>query len=222
MRQMSLQKANNKRKALLTKLNSYNKPIEAFYVGQVTYLGDKPVQELREELKANWDSLADIYSEYRKFNKAVMNALGTTKVSVPKEFNLHSLTISKEKEETNIAEAINRKQFYKNLLCSNGLYNELTCNHTEIVRKINLTIVNEKEKLSSKIDSQFGPSSTASPKARKEYEDSIKCNYEVNVLDPNKMGDKIKLFKEAIDDYLVEVDSAISNVFENTIIDIDD
>lgn len=224
MRQMTLQKANTKRKALKVKLESLNPCLLGFYKGDTKFVNGKTIEEYTESLSSEWNSICDMYSEYRKLNKAIMNALGTVKVKVPKDISLNKLFKSNEYEyeETNIAEAINRKQFYSSLIYNDGLYYKISNNYKNTINKFDLLQEDSMNKLDLKVNTQFNSSSTASAKARKEYEESIKPNYEMHLIDPNKLYTIITNFKDQIDNYLVEIDSIISNIYETTTIEVED
>ena len=62
MRQMTLQKANTKRKALKVKLESLNPCLLGFYKGDKKFVNGKTIVEYTVSLSSEWNSICDMYS----------------------------------------------------------------------------------------------------------------------------------------------------------------
>ena len=118
MAKMTLQKANAKSKALKKKIDNWydnSNPMIACYTIANPYIGTIPIDIYEEDIKSQWQSINDLLDQYAKYNYTVMNTLGTVKVKVPKMITITNIDKPTEYEETNIAEAIRRKNLYREL-----------------------------------------------------------------------------------------------------------
>lgn len=223
MATMTLQKANAKSKALKTKIDNWYSgaiPMIALYTSANPYIGTIPVDEYEKDITTQWQSINDLLDQYSKYNYAVMNALGTTKVKVPKMIDLTKLDKPIEYEETNIAEAIRRKNVYKDLI--DIIPNRLLTFITNTNGKIERSKQSLSKSLLDQVNAQFGPQSTATAKARNEYMNSIKDQYEVKIINPLELERIVPKIKDKLESYIVDIDSTLSHAFEITEIEVED
>ena len=223
MAKMTLQKANAKSKALKKKIDNWydnNNPMIAYYTTANPYIGTIPIDQYEEDIKSQWQSINDLLDQYAKYNYTVMNTLGTVKVKVPKMITITNIDKPTEYEETNIAEAIRRKNLYRELsiVFVGTLIN--------FIKNTNGKIERQKETLNkqllAQVNSQFGPQSTATAKARNEYTNSIKDQYELKLINPLDLERLVPKLKEKLDSYVVEIDSTLSHIFETTEVEVED
>ena len=230
MATMTIRRANHERKNLDAKINSLSRLIEngdnallGYYQRFNPFIGTKTNEEFEKLVKENWQSLNDLIARREKLNRAVMIANATTMVEVPVFVALdQNLALEKDvkTEQISIAAAIARKQYYQSVLKS--LMSSIKRHVTNIATRFASDTKKLNKEMMDQLNKQFGPESTQNAEARVKYQQSIKENYEVILLDPLKMEDRVKAIYDYIDKYVIEIDSLISHATETTEVEVED
>lgn len=230
MATMTIRRANHERKNLDAKINSLSHLIEngdnafiGYYQRFNPFIGTKSSEEFEKLVKENWQSLNDLIARREKLNRAVMAANATTMVEVPMFVSLDQkfgIGEDVKTEQISIAAAIARKQYYQNVL--NSLMSSIKRQVTNVATNFAANTKKLNKEMMDQLNKQFGPESTQNAEARIRYQQSIKENYEVILLDPLKMEDRVKAIYEYIDKYVIEIDSIISRATETTEVEVED
>lgn len=223
METMSLRKANAKRKnidkEIANILNDKSNYFINLYTSKKKFVGILTPEKASERITSLYQSLTDMIAYREKLNVAVLKANANTMVKVPKFINLETVDLD-DTEEISIAAAINRKKYYEDFLKSYYL-RIIKDNLNTTINRFNDISKAMEELYQRDITNQFGIGSSQSAKARLEYAESIKHNYEAVLIDPLNLQDKIDKISQMINSYIVEVDSIISNACENTMVTIE-
>ena len=230
MAKMTIRRANHERKTLDAKIRSISNLINngdnallGYYQKFNPFIGTKNKDEFEKMVKENWQSLNDLIARREKLNRAVMIANATTMVEVPVFVSLdQKLDLGEDvkTEKISIAAAIARKQYYGNVL------SDIMSNIKHHVSSVSSRFAADTKKLNKdmmdQLNKQFGPESNQNAEARLKYQQGIKDNYDVVLIDPLKMEDRVKAIYDYIDKYVLEIDSIISRATETTEVEVED
>lgn len=222
---MNIRKANHDRKEIDSQLRdlkndigSGRRSVIAYYRKMNPMFGSLTVEDMSKEITATWQKINDLVKRREQLNRAVMLANATTMITVPKFVDLAS--ISTDTEQITLAGAIARKKYYASVLMEFAQMIDGQIRSTE-VRYAHDT--NEYARaLKAQVNQQFNSESTQAAKARIEYEETLRPQYELVWLNPIDAKAKIRTVIETISKYLSEIDSLISNATETTEIEVED
>ena len=230
MAKMTIRRANHERKMLDKKIQdlgdktlSGSNALLGYYQKFHPFIGTKSAEEFEKTVKENWQSLNDLIARREKLNRAVMMANATTMVTVPKFVTLdQKLDLGEEvkTEEISISSAIARKQYYLTIL--KGLMENIRSHTTGVANKFAADTKRLNKDMVDQLNKQFGPESSQNAEARIKYQEGIKSNFEVVLIDPLKMEDRTKAIRDYLDAYIIEIDSIISKATETTEIEVED
>ena len=193
------------------------------------YVGPRTKDEQEKFQKEQFQSLSDLLIRLKALRRAHVKANHNTMITVPCEPDLISFVQGKElgTEEISIAEAINRKNNYKGR--KNRSDNDLTMSFlADILRKSYQYDLNNKSRFDSMAESavaeqmerKFPSDSKQSWSMDKYNEEREKERAAVEVLriDPNGLleNDAINKYYNAINEYIMNIDSIISEANAST------
>ena len=181
-----------------------------------------------------------IISDFQKFNawinryNALCNALidvnAKTMVKVPKFKSIDKILSDKEgkieMEEISIAQAINRKDFYKNIYKNNILtflhrsYTSSTEDNSKTMNKAKIVITHELEKRFP-VDAVNGKANNWSDSKYIEAKESLEKAHEVVLIDPLNLVSLGGFHKVAayINSYLIEIDDILNVANVTTLVE---
>ena len=164
------------------------------------------------DAKARFQSLNDKLKRREALANAIMQANATNTVSVKKFIGIDKQ--SDELENISFASAIARKKYLNDLL------------RTVVFEMQNAVLENSKEyqiaerkaddKVTERLYQEFSAVTQASGKVRQEREKELRDQYAVELLDPNKLAERLMSFKEYIENYLAEIDAILGHATEVT------
>ena len=229
--QITLRKANADRKAIDKKIDDIvsnitkkgKKSLIGLYQTVNPTIGTMSPEEYKQDIISTWQKLNDLIVERNKLNDVVMAANGGTNMETATLVEVkavRSLLKTGEVEKLTIAQAIARKKYIINTLLP--MVAKLTVHVSNRVDNYNRTKEDMQFKLMDQVNHQFGPESSASAKARTEYQEAISKNYDITLVDPIKAVDKMDAAKEFLNDYVNTIDSVISNATETTMVEVED
>ena len=235
MQTVTLRKINADKKACDRKLDRFGNDLHSgsitlsgFVLSSKKRIGNMTEEQFVEKCKANWQSFCDTIKRRDYLNNVNIQYFGgrtsvegedTFLVVLPK-FNGCAKFDKSVKETLTIAHAIGRKNFLKDKVVP--LLKGFKVLATKTVDAYDAIIVTQKEKLMKQVNQQFGPDSTQSSKERISYQENLAPLYDVTWIDPLNIKDTVSTILEQMEDYLDEIDSAISRATETTEVDIED
>lgn len=164
------------------------------------------------DAKARFQSLNDKLKRREALANAIMQANATNTVSVKKFIGIDKQ--SDELENISFASAIARKKYLNDLL------------RTVVFEMQDAVLQNSKEyqiaerkaddKVTERLYQEFSAVTQASGKVRQEREKELRDQYAVELLDPNKLAERLMSFKEYIENYLAEIDAILGHATEVT------
>jgi hypothetical protein len=222
---MNIRKANHDRKEIDSQLRelksdigSGRRSVIAYYRKMNPMFGSLTVEDMSKEITATWQKINDLIKRREQLNKAVMMANATTMITVPKFVDMTA--ISTETEQITLAGAIARKKYYASVLMD--LANTIDSRIDTIELHYNRDTNDFNNALKAQVNQQFNAESAQAAKARIEYEETLRPQYELAWLNPIDAKTKIRTAIEAINKYLSDIDSLISNATETTEVEVED
>lgn len=196
-----------------------------FYIKSKPYIDARTIAEVETRITSDFDKLADLEVRFNALNKARIKANAETMVKVPEQLSLRDIFAGKEpkEEEITIAEAINRKKVYNNMLKSlvANFDRQLSTasRRREKLEYESANLVNHDLDQQFPRDVQKNWSSDAQKKAKEELEQK----YEVVRLDPKDVmaNDSVDKLKSAVSDYIGKIDTILSIVNAKTEVEVE-
>lgn len=232
---MTLRKLNATRKLIDKELLRLNNDIHTnrtvmvgYYNASKKYIGITPIEDFVKNCTAIWQQFNDLLIRRNYLNEMTLCFYGglsnTPDAGNPLAVKVHKFIgfdkKSNEFEYLTIAQAISRKKWFEN-----SVYTFLRTMLAQ-VDHIEKTFEKAQEKakidLKNQINSQFGPESSQTAKQRTEYEESIKENYEIKLIDPIDIKPKLNDAIKFVEEYLNNIDSVISKATEMTEVEVAD
>jgi len=209
-----------------------------YYQKNRPFCGARTAEEQEKDQKAKLQTLNDLFKRFSAIKKAHTKANRETLVVVPEEPNLFNLIkgIEPGKEEITIAEAINRKNTYsapqKGRYSSNVAspdFEEITSTLLTIY-KDNFNAKSSYDKraameVQEQLDRRF-PSDSKNSWSQDRYADTkrqLEAETEVIRIDPYKLieNNAIQKFYDAVQKYIMNIDTILSQVNASTIVEIE-
>jgi hypothetical protein len=202
-----------------------------YYLKNSPYVGPRSNEEQTKYQKATMQSFFDLMTRLKALKRAHTRANHTTMVTVPCEPDFQTLLNGGEvgTEEISIAEAINRKNFYKGrskaTIANDNfpmavLAQLLLQKYTKNCKERSIYEEKAKNEVRAQMERKFPSDSKQSWSQDKYNEERAKeeANVEVIRIDPlDFIGtDAISKFYNAIQDYIVRIDSIISEANATT------
>lgn len=169
------------------------------------------IDEWADKVKSNYQSLTDNIRRYNALSKAILNANVNHQITVKKFKGFES---TNETEEITFAEAIARKNFFKDILMpyiETQLVEVVRASkkyETECQKAISL-VAEETNKACSTKD-------TMSSRNRESIEENFKKIFEVTYHDPLKAAKLMESAKDQVESYLNSIDSSLGHLTEVT------
>lgn len=194
--------------------------VDGFYIASTPFFGARTAEEEEKKIKSDIQSVSDLLKRWNAINRARIKANATTKVTV-KEFKTPLEIFNGEEpkdEEITIAEAIQRKKWYKEII--GPLYYKLVvARGNEDINKSGLENKAEasiKEELEQKFPATANRN-WSQESINKERE-ALEKKYEVKRVDPFNVvsSDSIEALMDAINAYISHIDIALSIVNAKT------
>jgi hypothetical protein len=173
---------------------------------EVIKFAGRKVAEVSKEFKANYDALQSLIARRRKIKSALVISNAVTLVTI-------------NGEEMTVAEAIELKstiELHKQVLAN-------MINQSQIVYSV---VETGNQEVNRRIDDQVRASlgkekSKASESEYKEIAGPIERTHLHKLIDPNRLAEESKKLMTTIDQFVLEVDFALSESNSRTTIDID-
>ena len=235
MQTVTLRKINADKKLLDRKLTNFrndlsngNIAFSGFMLASKKRIGDMTDEQFVEKCKSNWQSFCDLVKRRDYLNcvnilyfggKSSLEGEETYHVVLPK-FNGCAKFDKSVKETITIAQAIGRKNFLKdNVIPFLSAFKLLAIKTIDAYDK---AVEIQKEKLMKQVNQQFGAESPQNAAERMKYQENLMPIYEVAFLDPLNIKETVTTILDQMEEYLVEIDSAISRATETTEVEIED
>ena len=196
-----------------------------FYIKAKPYIGPRTTDEVAERIVSDLDKTSDLIVRFEALNKARIKANAETLVKVPEQISLNELFAGKEAgfEEISIAEAINRKKYYKDFLLS--IVSTMEHSMQNAARRKGQLEMEAKSNIDKELDQQFprDVQKNWSSDAQKKAREDLEKKYEVVRLDPKDLikNDSITKFKEIVIDYINKIDTVLSIVNAKTEVEVE-
>ena len=207
-----------------------------YYQKNRPFVGARTAEEQEKDQKAKLQTLNDLFKRFSAIKKAHTKANRETLVVVPEEPNLFNLIkgIEPGKEEITIAEAINRKNTYsspkKNKYGRNDIDFEEITNTLLTIYKDNFNAKSSYDRravteVQEQLDRRF-PSDSKNSWSQDRYADTkkqLEAETEVIRIDPYKLieNNAIQKFYDAVQKYIMIIDTILSQVNASTIVEIE-
>ena len=187
----------------------------SFYLSSSPFIGARTDVEQEKKIKSDMQSIDSLMTRWNAINKARIKANATTKITV-KEFMAPLKYFNGEEpkdEEITIAEAIQRKKWYKEDIIPflNSIYSkykkQISFEKTKLENKFDQLVDDEiSQRFPADVNKNFSQETIT--KVRNE----LAVKYEVKRLDPFDLikSDKLESFIKLIEDYLSTIDTALS------------
>jgi hypothetical protein len=196
-----------------------------FYIKAKPYIGPRTTDEVAERIVSDLDKASDLIVRFEALNKARIKANAETLVKVPEQISLNELFAGKEAdfEDISIAEAINRKKYYKDFLLS--IVSTMEHSMQNAARRKGQLEMEAKGNIDKELDQQFprDVQKNWSSDAQKKAREDLEKKYEVVRLDPKDLikNDYITKFKEIVIDYINKIDTVLSIVNAKTEVEVE-
>ena len=196
-----------------------------FYIKAKPYIGPRTTDEVAERIVSDLDKASDLIVRFEALNKARIKANAETLVKVPEQISLNELFAGKEAdfENISIAEAINRKKYYKDFLLS--IVSTMEHSMQNAARRKGQLEMEAKGNIDKELDQQFprDVQKNWSSDAQKKAREDLEKKYEVVRLDPKDLikNDSITKFKEIVIDYINKIDTVLSIVNAKTEVEVE-
>jgi hypothetical protein len=196
-----------------------------FYIKAKPYIGPRTTDEVAERIVSDLDKTSDLIVRFEALNKARIKANAETLVKVPEQISLNELFAGKEAdfEDISIAEAINRKKYYKDFLLS--IVSTMEHSMQNAARRKGQLEMEAKGNIDKELDQQFprDVQKNWSSDAQKKAREDLEKKYEVVRLDPKDLikNDSITKFKEIVIDYINKIDTVLSIVNAKTEVEVE-
>lgn len=207
-----------------------------YYQKNRPFCGARTAEEQEKDQKAKLQTLNDLFKRFSAIKKAHTKANRETLVVVPEEPNLFNLIkgIEPGKEEITIAEAINRKNTYsspkKNKYGRNDIDFEEITNTLLTIYKDNFNAKSSYDRradteVQEQLDRRF-PSDSKNSWSQDRYADTkkqLEAETEIIRIDPYKLieNNAIQKFYDAVQKYIMIIDTILSQVNASTIVEIE-
>ena len=170
-----------------------------------TVVGDKhasgkPVAEVEQTLRSNLQSVKDLIAERAKLKAAIVRSNAITMVKIAGK-------------EMTVAEAIERKA---SIFLDQQLLSTLRQQQGHTATLVERTNVSVQQKLDQLIQTAVGKDRKASEDEIEAITDPYKKQNEAKAIDPNDLTAVIDAMSKEIDEFLLEVDFALSEVNATT------
>lgn len=207
-----------------------------YYQKNRPFCGARTAEEQEKDQKAKLQTLNDLFKRFSAIKKAHTKANRETLVVVPEEPNLFNLIkgIEPGKEEITIAEAINRKNTYsspkKNKYDRNDIDFEEITNTLLNIYTDNFNAKSSYDRraateVQEQLDRRF-PSDSKNSWSQDRYAETkkqLEAETEVIRIDPYKLieNNAIQKFYDAVQKYIMNIDTILSQVNASTIVEVE-
>lgn len=207
-----------------------------YYQKNRPFCGARTAEEQEKDQKAKLQMLNDLFKRFSAIKKAHTKANRETLVVVPEEPTLVNLIkgIEPGKEEITIAEAINRKNTYsspkKNKYGKSDIDFEEITNTLLTIYKDNFNAKSSYDRraateVQEQLDRRF-PSDSKNSWSQDRYAETkkqLEAETEVIRIDPYKLieNNAIQKFYDAVQKYIMNIDTILSQVNASTIVEVE-
>ena len=116
--------------------------------------------------------------------------------------------------EVSFATAVARKNYYTDLL--ENIVPSLMSQVRDVTERYNRMKAEAAERVAQRVFEEFSNITNASPKQKAEREKELQEQYQVDWLDPVSLHSRVTAFKMALEDAILEIDSALGHATEVT------
>lgn len=192
------------------------------------YLNDSPLirgmnpEEARTEIESNFQSLNALIMRREAINKAILNTNAVETIEVKRFVNFEKLNDDSETELISLANAINRKSYYKNIVLP--MISSMLSKAQKRIFEYDKIKDRLYENIDDIIKSNKAMAANASLKnINEECEKTRERMFEARkpiILDPLNAVQYLTKAQEYVEDYIQHIDNKLSNKTELTIITI--
>lgn len=185
-----------------------------FYIKAKPFIGARSVDEVSKRIESDLDKVSDILVRYNAFNEARIKANANTMVKVPKMPTFADILAGKEvgEEEISIAEAINRKKVYKEVMRS--LVANMKHRLVDSSRRKGQLEVEADRMIKDELDRQFprDVQKNWSVETQKKAREDLEKKYAIERIDPKDTikNDSVAYFENVVEDYINKIDTILS------------
>lgn len=169
------------------------------------------IDEWADKVRSNYQSLTDNMRRYNALSKAILNANVNYRITVKKFKGFES---TNETEEITFAEAIARKNFFKNILMP-YIKTQLV-EITRASKKYEIECQKAITLVAEETNKACATKDTMSSRNRESIEENFKKIFEVKYHDPLKAAKLLELAKDQVESYLNSIDSSLGHLTEVT------
>lgn len=184
----------------------YNGEFVGHTVGQNKKVNHTEVEEFKNNVKNNYESVKDLISRRNKIKSAIVSSNAKTEVTVAGE-------------KYTVAEAIERKTsiaYEEELL---GRMKQNLANESNTVDRVNDRV---KESLDGLLESMFSGESKRNKEGMEAFTESYNRENKAELVDPLGIKKVIEELEANIEDFLSEVDEVLSVSNATTVVEIED
>lgn len=164
----------------------------------------KPVQEIEVDLRANLQSVTDLIAQRKALKSAIVRSNATTNVTI----GGNTVTV---------AEAIERKS---SIIIEQKLLHQLRGQLAQVSAAVERTNVDMTKRLDTLLLTAVGKERQASAAEQEAISAPFKAQNEGKAVDPNDLTKQIEALAKDIDDFVLEVDYALSEINATTQIEV--
>lgn len=209
--------------------NDFN--LISYYQKNRPFCGARTAEEQEKDQKAKLQTINDLLKRFYAIKRAHTKANRETLVFVPEEPNIFN-NLNKDrvpgKEQVTIAEAINRKNTYQSKNDQIDIENLARILYSKYTKDFNAkTIYDDKAKseVQEQLSRRFPSDSKTSwsPDRYAETKKQLEAETEVIRIDPYKLieNNAIQKFYDQVQQYIMEIDTILSQANASTIVEIE-
>lgn len=209
---LTIRKALAEKKLLDNKIKKFSENLELVFIysSAEPYHNGLPIDEAKLKVESNFQSINDLITRREAINKAILDANAVNKIEVKKFAGFDSLE-SGETEEISLANAINRKNYYKEILLPivKKLEEKTIKTHCEL----DISVSKAREISRNIIENRY-QDKTNIPK---DLSDLIEVEFkrlEPKIAGLNNSLERVRSWRDAIEDYIANIDVELSGATE--------
>lgn len=209
---LTIRKALAEKKLLDSKIKKLSENLELAFIYSSTepYHNGLSINDAKNKIEREFQSINDLIKRREAINKAILDANAVNKITVKKFTGFDSLEDNKT-EEISLANAINRKNYYKEILL------QITKNLEEKTIKVYCDLDNSTKKareIARVIIENRYQDKTNMPKDLSELIESEFKRLEPKITGLNKSIERVQMWRDVIEDYIANIDVELSGATE--------
>jgi hypothetical protein len=192
-------------------------PINSYSVDN-PYIGIKPPTQVIEEIGSQYQTINDLIRRREAINKAILETNAMNKVKVRKFTNFENIgkpeteLTDADYEEITLANAINRKNYYKGIVVN--LVDQMKKNFNSGAKAFQRLTNENIEKVNKSMERRFQGQSNISQTVYNDFQKQEIEKYTVELINPLKADVLIETIQLNVNEYLKTIDNILSNATE--------